>query len=102
MELHEYAAQDAVGLAQLIRSGAITAEEAEDAARRSIAEVEPTLHATVGDLLDSPPEASAEGVFAGVPFALKVSPRKDTVPSCTSAMSTDRYSRMWRTGFSNE
>ena len=71
MELHEYAAQDAVGLAELIRSGEITAADAEDAARRAIAEVEPTLHATVGDLLETPPDASADGVFAGVPFALK-------------------------------
>jgi amidase len=71
MELHEYAAQDAVGLAELIRSGEIAAEEAEEAGRRAIAEVEPTLHATVGDLAETAPEASSDGAFAGVPFALK-------------------------------
>ena len=71
MELHEYAEQDAVGLAALVRAGDVSADEAEDAARRAIAAVEPSLHATVGDLLEQPPEASADGPFAGVPFALK-------------------------------
>jgi amidase len=71
MELHEYAAQDAVGLAALLRVGEVSAAEVEDAARRAIASVEPALQATVGDLLEPPLEASAKGPFAGVPFALK-------------------------------
>jgi amidase len=71
MDLSAYAEQDAVGLAALIRAGEVSADEVEDAARRAIEEVEPALHATVGDLLDSVPEASGDGPFAGVPFALK-------------------------------
>jgi amidase len=71
MELRDYAAQDAFGLAALVRNGEVSAVEVEDAARRAIAAVEPRLHATVGDLLDPPLEASEDGPFAGVPFALK-------------------------------
>ncbi len=36
------------------------------------------------------------------PFALSVSPWQDTVPSWTSGIRIERYSRIWRTGFSNE
>jgi amidase len=71
MELAEYAAQDAVGLAALIRSGEVTAAEVEDAARRAIAAVDPQLHATVGELYEPPLDASEEGPFAGVPFGMK-------------------------------
>ena len=38
----EYAAQDGVGLAALVRGGDVTVAEVEDAARRAIADVEPT------------------------------------------------------------
>jgi amidase len=71
MELHEYAAQDAVGLAALVRAGEVSAEEVENAARRAIAAVEPALGATVGELLEVVPEASSDGPLAAVPFALK-------------------------------
>lgn len=75
MELREYGAQDAVGLAGLIRRGAVSAAEVEDAARRAIAAVEPELAATVGELYEEPLEASPVGPLAGVPFAMKeVSP----------------------------
>ena len=71
MELREYAALDAVGLAGVLRSGQVSAAEVEDVARRAIAAVEPELGATVGELYDEPLEASAVGPFAGVPFAMK-------------------------------
>jgi amidase len=71
MDLTGYAEHDAVGLAGLVRAGEVSAAEVEDAARRAIADVELTLHATVGDLLEPALQASADGPLAGVPFALK-------------------------------
>ena len=71
MELHEYASHDAVGLAELVRAGAVSGSEVEDAARRAIAAVEPELHATVGGLIEPAFDASPDGPFGGVPFALK-------------------------------
>jgi amidase len=71
VELSEYADHDAVGLAELIRTGRVTAEEVDDAARRAIEAVEPALQATVGDLLDLPGSSGQDGPLAGVPFAVK-------------------------------
>jgi amidase len=71
MELHEYSSHDAVGLAALVRTGAVSAPEVEDAARRAIEAVEPELHATVGELIEPAFDASPDGPFGGVPFALK-------------------------------
>ena len=71
MELEEYAAQDGVGLAALVRGGEVTAAEVEEAARRAIAAVEPALHATVGELYESAFDASSEGPFAGIPMLMK-------------------------------
>jgi amidase len=71
MDLQDYASQDAVGLAALIRAGEVSAGEVDGAARQAIAEVEPALQATVGELYDNPLEASDDGPFAGVPFAMK-------------------------------
>lgn len=71
MELRDYAANDAVGLAELVRKGDVSAEEIESTARRAIEAVEPELHATVGDLVDPAFEASSNGPLAGVPFAMK-------------------------------
>ena len=61
MELREYAANDTVGLAELVRKGDVSAAELETAARQAIAAVEPQLHATVGDLVDPALEASGDG-----------------------------------------
>ena len=71
MELHEYSSHDAVGLAELVRTGAVSAPEVEDAARRAIEAVEPELHATVGELIEPAFDASRDGPLGGVPFALK-------------------------------
>lgn len=71
MELEEYAAQDGVGLAALVRGGNVTVAEVEEAARRAIAAVEPALHATVGEPYESPFDASNEGPFAGIPMLMK-------------------------------
>ncbi len=71
MELRDYAAQDAVGIAQLVRTGEVSADEVDEAARRAIEAVEPQLQATVGDLMDPALEAADGGPLAGVPFAMK-------------------------------
>jgi amidase len=73
MDLRDYAAQDAVGLATLVRQGDVSAGEVEDAARQAIAAVDGELGATVGGLLDAALGAGADGAFAGVPFAMKES-----------------------------
>jgi amidase len=71
MDLRDYAAQDAVGLATLVRKGDVSASEVEDAARRAITAVDEELGATVGGVLDEALDATADGPFAGVPFAMK-------------------------------
>ena len=72
MELGDYARQDAVGLAALIAAREVSATEAEAAARRAIAAVDPILGATVGELYPEPlGPASGTGALAGVPFAMK-------------------------------
>ena len=71
----DYADQDGVGLAALVRAGEVTADEVEEATRRAIEAVEAALHATVGELLDCPPGPDGHGPLAGVPFGLK-----DTAP----------------------
>ena len=71
MELRDYAAHDAVGLAHLVRSGEVSAAEVEDAARRAIDTVDPALGATVGGPVEPALEASRDGALAGVPFAMK-------------------------------
>ncbi len=72
MEHEEYAAHDAVGLAELVRLGKVTASELMDAARARAAEVNPAINAVVVDV--DPPvssDAGTGGPFAGVPFVLK-------------------------------
>ena len=71
MELRDYAVQDAVGLADLVRNGEVSAKEVDDAARRAIESVDSELNATVGDLYEQTFDASPDGPFGGVPFALK-------------------------------
>ena len=71
MDLRDYAARDAVGLATLVRDGEVSAAEVEDAARRAVAVVDPALAATVGQLLEPALDAGDEGPLAGVPFAMK-------------------------------
>ena len=71
MELSDYAAHDAVGIAGLVRSGEVSAAEVEDAARRAIDAVGPALGATVGSLVEPALGASSDGALGGVPFAMK-------------------------------
>ena len=70
MDHEEYAAHDAVGLAELVADKQVTATELLDAARTRAALVNPRLNAIVVDVDPGDPEA-ATGPFAGVPFLIK-------------------------------
>lgn len=70
MQPEEYAAHDAVGLAELVATEQVTATELLDAARTRAALVNPTLNAIVVDVDPGDPDA-ATGPFAGVPFLIK-------------------------------
>src|SRR5271166_4244174 len=70
MNLSEYIEHDAIGLAQLIRSGQVSAREIQQAACQAIEAVNPALNALVGELFDEPLPYAASGPFAGVPFAI--------------------------------
>ncbi|MEJ8632163.1 amidase [Streptomyces sp. MS2.AVA.5] len=71
MDVREYAMQDAVGLAELVRSGNVSAAEVCAAAAEAIETVNPQLNAVVAGPWIEPLSCSANGPFAGVPFALK-------------------------------
>lgn len=73
MNFDDYAAQDALGLADLVRRGEVSAAELEETARRGIDAVNGTINAVVGDVpvAEGRQETSADAVFHGVPFLLK-------------------------------
>ncbi|WP_409180496.1 amidase [Amycolatopsis sp. VS8301801F10] len=69
MKLSEYASHDAVGLADLISRGEVTAAEVADAAARAVEAVNPRINAVVETW---PPEnAPGSAPLAGVPFLIK-------------------------------
>ncbi len=69
MNIDDYTAQDGLGLASLIRDGAVSKEEVRAAAEAVIDAQNPKLNAIIGRI--EPPAASTDGPFAGVPFLLK-------------------------------
>ncbi len=71
MEVREYVQYDGLGLAELIRSGEVDAAEVQAAAAKALDEVEPELSAIVGERYAEPLAYDPDGVFAGVPFAIK-------------------------------
>jgi amidase len=71
MNLSDYIEYDAIGLAQLISSGQVSAHEVQQTARQAIEAVNPALNALVGELFDEPLPYAANGPFAGVPFLIK-------------------------------
>lgn len=71
MHFSEYGEYDAVGLAHLIKSGQISAQEVLQLARQAIGAVNPTLNALAGELFDEPLSSSSTGPLAGVPFVIK-------------------------------
>jgi amidase len=71
MHFSEYIEYDAVGLAHLIKSGQVSAQEVQQLARQAILAVNPALNALVGDLFEESLPSSTTGPFAGVPFVIK-------------------------------
>lgn len=71
MNIEEYAALDATGLAEAINSGDVTADEAAELATDAINAVNAELNAVATGPFDRPLDYAAEGRFAGVPFAIK-------------------------------
>jgi amidase len=71
MHVSEYSEVDAVGLAQLIKSEQVSAQEVEQVARRAILAVNPSLNALVGELFEEPLPFTTTGPLAGVPFVVK-------------------------------
>ncbi len=75
MKYDEYRQHDALGLAELVRSGKVTPRELLEVALARIDEVNPRIHAVIHRLDDSARAAaagpSAAGPFAGVPFLVK-------------------------------
>jgi Asp-tRNA(Asn)/Glu-tRNA(Gln) amidotransferase A subunit family amidase len=68
--LDDYLNHDAVGLAELVRTGEAKPAELLEAARARMAAVNPRLNAVVTEI-EPPAEGHPEGPFAGVPFLLK-------------------------------
>lgn len=74
-EFNAYASYDALGLAQLVKQGEITAEELLETAIKAVEAQNPTLNAVVNKMYDQARQAIAAGLpdgpFKGVPFLLK-------------------------------
>lgn len=75
MTSHDYAALDGIALADAIRTGALSAREALDAAIGLLEQVNPRLNAVVYKAYDHAEAALKAGIgsgpFAGVPFLVK-------------------------------
>jgi Asp-tRNA(Asn)/Glu-tRNA(Gln) amidotransferase A subunit family amidase len=83
----EYDSCDAVGLAQLVRHGKVTADELLEAAIERIEAANPKLNAVVTTMYDQAYESICKGLpdgpFKGVPFLLK-----DTGATCAGVRNT--------------
>ncbi|TNC77880.1 amidase [Janthinobacterium lividum] len=71
MQLHEYTSFDGLGLAQLVRGGAVSAAELHDAAMRACAAVNPHINAVVELWPADVGAIDSAAPFAGVPFLIK-------------------------------
>lgn len=75
MEAHEYLAADALGLAELIRTGAVSADEVLDAAIAAIDTRNPELNAVIARRVDGARADIAAGLpdgpLRGVPYLIK-------------------------------
>ncbi|WP_106965089.1 amidase [Amycolatopsis orientalis] len=69
VKISEYASCDAVGLADLIARGEVTAAEVADAAARAVEAVNPQINAVVETW--APEDAPGSAPLAGVPFLIK-------------------------------
>ena len=72
MNLSDYTSYDGVGLAKLVRSGAVSRADLIDAANQAMDAVNPSLNAVIGRV-DPPVYAlgADQAPFAGVPFLVK-------------------------------
>ena len=72
MSFDEYASYDALGLAELVRKGEVSAAELARTARAAIDKVNPRLNAVIGTI-DSAADEAADGdaPLRGVPFLIK-------------------------------
>ncbi|MBS7597388.1 amidase [Pseudomonas sp. RC2C2] len=71
MKVSEYVQFDAIGLAELIAQGQVSADEVLAVAQQAIASVEPKVNALAEHWHDEPLPACAEGPLYGVPFLIK-------------------------------
>ena len=71
MQLHEYTSFDGLGLAQLLRQGAVSTTELHDAAMRACAAVNPQINAVVELWPADFTQIDHAAPFAGVPFLIK-------------------------------
>ncbi|MGH3392568.1 MAG: amidase [Actinomadura sp.] len=71
MDLQDYASFDAVGLSELIRTGAVSAAEVEAVARRALEHAHADLNALTRPLFEPALDHDPGGPFAGVPFVIK-------------------------------
>lgn len=78
----EYAAHDAVGLAELLADGQVSAAELEATARSAIDALNPLLNAVVADVQERAPASG--GRFGGVPYLVK-----DLVATVAGASQTE-------------
>jgi amidase len=71
MRLDDYLAEDATGLAGLLRSGAVSRAEVEAVARERLAAVNPQINAVIETFEPPDSDPASTGPFAGVPFLIK-------------------------------
>ncbi|MEV0604505.1 amidase family protein [Streptomyces sp. NPDC050315] len=69
--MDDYLSHDAVGLAQLVRSGEVKPAELLEAARARAAEVNPRINAIIAEFEPPDVEETPDAPFVGVPFLLK-------------------------------
>lgn len=70
MDISDYLACDAVGLAELIAKGQVSAAEVYRAAAEVVEQRNPAINAVI-EFFDEPLGANAEGALSGVPFLFK-------------------------------
>ena len=81
MKLRDYANNDGLALAQLIKQGEVSKQEVVEAAALAIDHLNPKLnfiaHLTPGEVERALSDKTSSGVFAGVPFLIKAAAIKD-------------------------
>ena len=89
MRLDEYAQHDAVGLRELIATGAVAAAEVQIVARQALEAANAALNALATPLFSTALEHAADGPLGGVPFLIKDVPMARGVPFCVGSRSLE-------------